>query len=175
MKIVSGPDVVEREELPYLAFRDRIPFRGLAVHTAAMRTELARWLQAHPVEVAGPPFLRLHVVDLSDRATVSVAVPVANREEAEAAVAAALEAEEKRIVADAVPPGRFATLTYINHGIRANRLLTTWCVEQGHEIDRLRDETGNTFVARTETYLTDPAVERRASRHEVRLDLKLAD
>ncbi|HZJ39955.1 MAG TPA: hypothetical protein VFD20_03260, partial [Demequina sp.] len=77
MKIVSGPEVVRRPEIPYVAFRDRIPFKGFATHTAAMHAELARWLRNHPVDSTGPQFLRLHVIDLSDRATVSVAIPVA--------------------------------------------------------------------------------------------------
>ncbi len=172
MKIVSEPAVVDRPEVPYVAFKDRVPFKGLANHTAAMRAELARWLREHPVDVAGPAFFRLHVIDLSDKATVSVAVPTVS---AEAAVAAAEAAGEPRIVADAVPPGRYATLTYMNHGIKANRMLTEWCAAQGLEIERLRDQTGNTFTARLETYLTDPSQERRVSRHEVRLDFKLAD
>ncbi|WP_291380082.1 hypothetical protein [Demequina sp.] len=172
MKIVSDPEVVERPQVPYVAFKDRVPFRGLATHTAAMRTELQRWLQGHPVDVGGPAFLRLHVIDLSDRATVSAAVPVVSEEAALAAVEAA---GEPRIVADTVPAGRYATLTYMNHGIKANRVLTQWCAAQGLEIERLRDDTGNTFTARLETYLTDPAQERRVSHRQVRLDFKLAD
>jgi hypothetical protein len=172
MKIVSEPAVVERLEVPYVAFKDRVPFKGLANHAAAMRTELARWLQDHPVDAAGPAFMRLHVIDLSDRATVSVGVPVVN---AEAAIAAAEEAQEPRIVADVVPAGRYATLTYMNHGIKANLLLTTWCAAQGFEVERLRDDTGNTFTARLETYLTDSSEERRVSHQQARLDFKLAD
>lgn len=172
MRIVSGPEVVQRPEVPYVAFRDRIPFRGFATHTAAMHAELTRWLHAHPVESTGPQFLRLHVIDLSDRATVSVAIPVAS---AEVATEAADAAEDVRIVADATPAGRYATLTYRDHRIKANLRLTTWCAEQGFEIERLRDETGNTFVARVETLLTDPAQESRVARQHVRLDFKLAD
>jgi hypothetical protein len=171
MKIVSEPALVDRLELPYVAFRDRVPFKGLANHTAAMRTDLARWLREHPVDVAGPAFMRLHVIDLSDMATVSVAVPTVSMEEA---IAAADAAGEPRIVSDVVPAGRYATLTYVNHGIKANKMLTEWCAAQGLEIERLRDTTGNTFTGRLETYLTDPSQERRVSRHEVRLDFKLA-
>ncbi|MBC7297796.1 MAG: hypothetical protein H5T82_02770 [Demequina sp.] len=158
--------------MPYVAFRDRVPFKGLANHTAAMRTELTRWLQVHPVDATGPQFLRLHLIDLSDRATVSVAIPVASSEEA---IAAAESAQDDRIVADVVPAGRYATMTHMNHGVKANLTLTTWCAAQGFEIERLRDETGNTFVARLETLLTDPAREPRASRQHVRLDFKIAD
>ncbi len=172
MKIVSGPEVVERPEVPYVAFRDRVPFKGFTTHTAAMHGELTRWRQAHPVDTTGPQFLRLHVIDLSDRATVSVAIPVASAEVAAQAVEAD---EDPRMVADAVPAGRYATLTYINHGVRANLTLTRWCVAQGLEIERLRDDTGNTFAARLETLLTDPAQEPRVERQRVRLDFKLAD
>jgi len=100
MKIVSGPEVVQRPEIPYVAFRDRIPFKGFATHTAAMHAELARWLHQHPVDTTGPQFLRLHVIDLSDRATVSVAIPVASVDVAAQAVEAD---EDPRMVADAIP------------------------------------------------------------------------
>jgi hypothetical protein len=172
MKILSGPEVVNLPEVSYVAFRDRVPFKGLATHTAAMHGELARWLQSHPVETTGPQFLRLDVIDLSDRATVSVAVPVVS---ADVAAQAAEADEDPRIVADAIPAGRYATLTYMDHGIKANLLLTQWCADQGFEIERLRNETGNTFTARLETLLTDPAQESRAARQHVRLDFKLAD
>lgn len=172
MTIVTGPEVVPRPEIHYVAFRDRIPFKGLATHTAAMHGELARWLQSHPVDTTGSQFLRLHVIDLSDRVTVSVAAPVAN---SDVAMAAADAAQDARIVADVVPAGRYATLTYMNHGVKANLTLTKWCAAQGFEIERLRDETGNTFLARLETLVTDPAQEPRASRQHVRLDFKIAD
>lgn len=172
MKILSGPEVVQRPAVPYVAFRDRVPFKGLSTHTAAMHGELARWLQRHPVDTTGPQFLRLHVIDLSDRATVSVAIPVASADVAAQAVEAD---EDPRIVADVIPAGRYATLTYMNHGVKANLALTKWCAAQGLEIERLRDATGNTFVARLETLLTDPARESRVARQHVRLDFKLAD
>ena len=171
MKIVSGPEVVRRPEVPYVAFRDRVPFKGFATHTAAMHGELARWLQGHSVDALGPQFLRLHVIDLSDRATVSVAIPVVSAEVA----AQAVEGDaDSRMVADVVPAGRYATLTYMNHGVKANLTLTKWCAAQGLEIERLRDDTGNTFTARLETLLTDPAQESRVARQVVRLDFKLA-
>jgi hypothetical protein len=172
MKILSGPELVQRPEVAYVAFRDRIPFKGLAAHTAAMHGELSRWLQAHPTDTIGSQFLRLHVIDLSDRATVSVAVPVASIDIAASAVE---KEEDPRMVADVVPAGRYATLTYMNHGVKANLALTKWCAAQGLEIERLRDDTGNTFGARLETLLTDPAQESRVARQHVRLDFKLAD
>ncbi len=172
MEILSEPEVVQRPEVPYVAFRDRVPFKGLATHTAAMHAELTRWLHAHPLESTGPQFLRLHVIDLSDRATVSVAIPVAS---ADVAAQAADADEDPRIVADALPAGRYATLTYMNHGVKANMTLTKWCAAQGLEIERLRDNTGNTFAARVETLLTDAAQEPRVARQQVRLDFKLAD
>ncbi len=172
MKIVSEPEVVQRPEVPYVAFKDRVPFKGLPAHTAAMHAEFGRWLASHPVDSTGPPFHRLHVINLSEKVTLSVGVPVVS---AEAAAAAAAVEDDPRIVADAVPAGRYATLTYMNHGIKANLALTRWCEAQGFEIERFRDETGNTFTARLESLLTDPVLEPRVSRQRVRLDFKLAD
>lgn len=136
-----------------------------------MHAEFARWVRAHAAAAVGPQFLRLHVIDPYGRATVSVAIPVASSDLASAAAAAD---QDPRVVADVVPAGRYATLTYANDGIGANRTLTKWCAEQGFEIDRLWDETGNTFVARLETLVTDPAQVSRATWPQVRLDVKLA-
>lgn len=172
MKIVSEPQVVERHQTPYVAFKTRVPFKGLEFHAAAMRREIDRWRRDHAVVAVGPPFLRLHVIDLSDRATVSVGVPV---ESFDLASAATEDAEDPKIVADTVPDGRYATLTYTDHGIRANLTLTKWCAEQGLEIARARDKTGNAFVARLETYLTDPADESRGVPQRVRLEFKVSD
>lgn len=172
MTIVSDPQVVERPQTPYIAFKTRVPFKGLEFHAAAMRREIEQWRLAHAIVTVGPPFLRLHVIDLSDRATVSVGVPVASLD---IATAAAEEAEDPKIVADMVPGGRYATLTYTDHGIKANLTLTKWCAKQGFEIARERDKTGNTFVARLETYLTDRAEESRGMPQQIRLEFKLAD
>lgn len=172
MTIVSGPEVVQRPQAFYVGFRDSVPFRGLAAHTAAMHAEFAKWVLAHSVATVGPQFLRLHVIDSSGQATVSVAMPVAS---ADLSGAAAGADRDPRLVADAVPAGRYATLTYMNDGIGANTTLTNWCAAQGFEIDRLWDETGNTFVARLETLVTGPARASRAARPHVRLDFKLAD
>jgi len=172
MTIVSGPEVVQLPDVSYVGFRDRVPFKGLAAHTAAMHAEFATWVLAHSVAAVGPQFLRLHVIDPAGQATVSVAIPVADSDLASAAAAAD---QDPRVVADVVPAGRYATLTYMNHGVKANLALTTWCSAQGLEIERLRDETGSTFVARLETMVADPANASRAARPHVRLDFKLAD
>lgn len=172
MTILSGPELVDRPEVHYVAFRDRVPFRGLASHTEAMHAELDRWVSGHSFDTVGPQFLRLHVIDLSERVTVSVAVPVAT---ADIAAEVAEAAEDDRIVADVVPAGRYATLTFQDHAIKANLALTKWCADQGYEIARLRDDTGNTFVARLETLLTDPQLEPHPARRHVRLDFKLAN
>ncbi len=139
MKIVSEPEVVQRSLMPYLAFRARVPFKGLEFHAAAMRRDLERWRLEHAVQTAGPPFMRLHVIDLSDRATVSVGMPV---ESLDVAVAAAEAAADVRIVADTVPAGRYATLTYVDHGVKANLTLTKWCAAHGLELARAQRRHG---------------------------------
>jgi len=178
--------VAQRQEVPYVAFRDRVPFTGFETYTGAMRAKLLAWLRNHPVDAAGPAFLRLHVIDSSGRATVSVGVPVASPDAAAAVAAAAtawapqvvlgkLPARAPQIVADVLPAGRYATLSFVNHAVKANLMLGEWCAEQGFEIERRRDDAGDTFVARVETWLTDPNEERRVSRQHVRLDFKLSN
>ena len=72
-------------------------------------------------------------------------------------------------------PGRYATLTYINHGRRANGMLRNWVQEQGLTLDRTESPEGERFGCRYEAYLTDPRSERMKTRWQTELAIRLAD
>jgi hypothetical protein len=80
-----------------------------------------------------------------------------------------------RVTADVLPAGRYAALTYLNHGLRANRALLDWVQEQGLQLDRADSEAGDRFACRYELYLTDPRSERMKTRWRIELAMLLAD
>jgi hypothetical protein len=82
---------------------------------------------------------------------------------------------DDRIRAGVLPAGRYAALTYINHALRANRLLQDWVRQQGLVLDRTESPAGDRFGCRYEAYLTDPRSERMKTRWRVELAIRLAD
>jgi effector-binding domain-containing protein len=82
---------------------------------------------------------------------------------------------EGRIGNGVLPAGRYATLTYINHGRRANGTLRDWNKEQGLTLDYTASAEGERFGCRYEAYLTDPRSERMKTPWQIELAIRLAD
>ena len=80
-----------------------------------------------------------------------------------------------RIRTGMLPAGRYATLTYINHGRRANGALRDWVGAQGLTLDRTPAPEGERFGCRYEAYLTDPRSERMKTRWRTELAIRLSD
>ena len=74
-----------------------------------------------------------------------------------------------------LPAGRYATLTYRNHSLRANRALLDWIADQQLALDRREVPEGDLFGCRYEAFRTDPRTEPRKTKWEVELDMRLAD
>ena len=72
------------------------------------------------------------------------------------------------------PAGRYATLTYRNHAIQANRALLDWVRDNGLTLDRHEVPEGDAFACRYEACLTDPKLEPRKTKQEIELAMKLA-
>jgi hypothetical protein len=71
------------------------------------------------------------------------------------------------------PPGRYASLTYVNHARRANRTLVEWIRDTGLTPDRADTPEGDAFTCRYEVYLTDPRTQRMKTKWLVQLDIRL--
>ena len=78
------------------------------------------------------------------------------------------------VLPGALPAGRYASLTYVNHARRANRSLVEWIRDTGHTPDRADPPKGDAFTCRYEVYLTDPRTQRMKTKWLVRLDIRLA-
>jgi hypothetical protein len=163
MEIVDGPRIIAQPDRDYIGVRLVTPFRGMFAVRDRLMEELYAWSDERAI-AHGHTFFRLHVVDMDGPMDVEVGVitdkPVQG---------------DGRIHSGILPAGRYATLTYINHGRRANGMLRDWVQEQGLTLDCTATSEGERFGCRYEAYLTDPRSERLKTRWHTELAIRLTD
>jgi effector-binding domain-containing protein len=108
--------------------------------------------------------MRLHVVDMAGDMDIEVG-----------AIADVTPPGDSRVRRGELPGGRYATLTYVDHAIRANRHLIEWTKDAGLAFDRRATPAGDAFACRYEAYLSDERKEKRKTRWRVQLNFKLAE
>ena len=164
MDLLEPPRVVERPQQDYLGIRVVTPFRGMLSTRNELINELDAWLNRQKIDDVGPFFLRLHVIDMSGPMDLEVGV-----------VTPGPLAGDARVQAAVLPAGRYATLTYRNHSIRANRALIEWAAAHDIAFDRRDVAEGDLFACRYEAFRTDPRTEPRKTKWEVELNFLVAD
>ena len=157
MDVVDGPRIESRPETPTLGIRETVPFRTMLSNRDRLLTELIDWLNMHGIDVDGPFFLRLHVVDMAGLMDIEVGV------------VSDATMTDHRVRRAVLPAGRYALLGYRATSLPANRMLRQWVSAQGLELDSRPTPEGEAFAARCEVYLTDPRSERRKTRWVVQL------
>jgi len=162
VEIIDGPAVVEWGERATVGIRIVTPFRGMFAVRDRLMDELYGWLDARGVGF-GHTFFRLHVIDMDGPMDVEVGVVTDD----------AVDGDD-RVHRGVLPAGRYASLTYVNHGRRANRTLVEWIGDNGLRADVQEDPDGDRFGCRYEAYLTDPRTERMKTRWRIELAIRLA-
>jgi effector-binding domain-containing protein len=162
--LLEAPRVVERPEQHYLGIRVITPFRGMLAKRNELLDELFGWLRTAGVDDSGMFFLRLHVIDMAGPMDLEVGMMTPGP----------LPGDD-RVRPATLPAGRYATLTYRNHSLRANRALLDWIADQQLALDRREVPEGDLFGCRYEAFRTDPRTEPRKTKWEVELDMRLAD
>ncbi|TDO63965.1 effector-binding domain-containing protein [Kribbella sp. VKM Ac-2571] len=163
-------DVLEPARVSEWATRDCLgirvvtPFRGMLGKRNELLDELIAWLAGQGIDDVGPFFLRLHVIDMSGPMDLEVGV-----------LTPTALAGDARVKPSTLPAGRYATLTYRNHSLRANRALLEWAAAEGLTLDRHETAAGDVFGCRYEAYRTDPRTEPRKTKWEVELGIRIAD
>jgi effector-binding domain-containing protein len=164
MELLEPPRVVERPPQHYVGIRTITPFRGMLSKRNELLDELFGWLRETGADDSGMFFLRLHVIDMAGPMDLEVGVMTAGP----------LPGDD-RVRPSTLPAGRYATLTYRNHSLRANRALLDWVAAEGLVLDRRDVPEGDLFACRYEAFRTDPRTEPRKTRWAVELDFRLAD
>jgi effector-binding domain-containing protein len=162
--LLEAPRVVERPEQHYLGIRVITPFRGMLAKRNELLDELFGWLRTAGADDSGMFFLRLHVIDMAGPMDLEVGMMTPGP----------LSGDD-RVRPATLPAGRYATLTYRNHSLRANRALLDWIADQQLALDRREVPEGDLFGCRYEAFRTDPRTEPRKTKWEVELDIRLAD
>lgn len=163
MELIERPHVVHRPRSATLGIRVVTPFRGMLAVRDGLMQEIRSWLDDHHVD-AGPLFMRLHVVDMAGDMDLEVG-----------AIAEGTPERHDRVRLGELPAGRYATLTYVDHAIRANRYLIERTKDAGLAFDQRATPAGDAFACRYEAYLSDERKEKRKTRWRVQLNFKLAD
>jgi effector-binding domain-containing protein len=127
--------------------------------------EVFTFLQRQGVPPAGAPFFRYLVVDMDKQLDMEVGWPIAST-----------MSGNGRISAGVIPAGRYATLVHTGHpdelmGVTA--ALFAWGQQNGIVWQKSAD--GQTWGARLEFYLTDPAVEPDMRKWQTELAFLAAD
>lgn len=163
MELIEPPRVVTRSETRYLSIRVVTPFRGMLRVRDELLRELNGWLRARGID-AGPYFLRLNVIDMEGPMDLEVG----------AVTKEGIQSDD-RVRQAVLPAGDYATLTYRDHAMRANRALIEWAAANDVLFDRQDDPAGDRFACRYEAYLTDPFTEPRKTKWAVELNIRVAD
>jgi effector-binding domain-containing protein len=163
VEIIDGPSIAVKPDRYSIGIRLVTPFRGMFAVRDRLMEELYSWADDRAIAYRHT-FFRLHVVNMGGPMDVEVGVITEE----------ALQGDG-RIRTGVLPAGRYATLTYINHGRRANGMLRDWAQEQGLTLDCAVSSDGERFGCRYEAYLTDPRSERRKTRWQTELAIRLAD
>jgi effector-binding domain-containing protein len=156
--MLTAPEVVELAAQPYVAIGARVTMQTMGavlpeLHPQifawlAERDILPAWLAEGDVAPVGLPFWKYDVIDMEREMEVEVGAPVAN----------AVNGDD-RVLAAALPAGRYATLRYTGHPdglVGATASLLEWAVQQDLAFDVKHVEDGDRWAARLEIYETDP-------------------
>lgn len=140
------------------------PFRGMLKVRDELLREVRAWIEESDAESIGHGFLRLHVIDMNGPMDIEVGY-----------FTRCAYRGRGRIKPGSMPAGRYATLTYRDHSLRANRALIEWARDDGIEFDRRDEPEGDAFACRYEANLTDPKEEPRKTRWDVELAFRIVD
>jgi effector-binding domain-containing protein len=161
--MIGEPKIDYRPEKLYMGIRTQTQFRGMFKVVDKLFKEMKTWAKQQKLELAGPPFLRFHVIDMEGEMDIEVGFPVA----------VALP-DDGKITAGVIPAGRYASLIYSGSGYSGNKALVEWARANNLAWDRWDDPKGDGFRARYEAYLTAPNMEPRKSKG-AEVAIKLAD
>jgi effector-binding domain-containing protein len=166
--MAGQPQLEDRAEQPYVGIAGRVASEA-EFRDAVDRgfPQLFGWLQENGVTPTGPPFIRYLEVDREGKPVeFELAVPVA-----------AAASGDGRVLAGALPAGRYATFLHVGPYTHpevpdlgaARAEVLGWAEERGVEVARSKTDQGTAFQAYVEHYLTDASREPDWSRWETEL------
>ena len=160
----TEPKIEYQPEKHYMGIRMVMPFGGMRPAIEKMQKELEAWFKENGIQASEAPILRYHCIDMKGDMEMEYAIPVASPLEGKG-----------NIKASSLPAGRYVSLIYSGGGYQGNKTLVEYNYANKLPIDRWDSEKGDNFAGRYEQYLTDPKIEKRKTKIEVLLAMKLRD
>jgi effector-binding domain-containing protein len=157
--VTHEPQLQERAAQPYAGIRTSVTMDGLSAAVDEAFPELFGWLGGRGIEVAGPPFIRYHVIDMQRDLEIELGVP-----------ADMTDVDGGRIRPGVLPGGRYVVLRHVGpyDGLVAgNAALLDWAREHAVALDSWDTSRGTAWRSRVEHYLTNPATEPDPAKWEV--------
>ncbi len=163
---LSEPKIEQRNEKNYVGIRTQVPLRKMSKAIPQLLADVFTWLGNHGIAQTGDPFIRYHVINMTEMMDIELCVPVARP-----------VTGDERVKPGALPGGQYAALDYtgVRNGIKANAALLDWGARQGLVWDRWDVEAGDAFRSRYETFLTDPKDEPDKAKWETEVAIRLVD
>ncbi|MGE5463312.1 MAG: GyrI-like domain-containing protein [Syntrophothermus sp.] len=151
--MISKPRTERRKKQNYVAIRMAVPI-PFGKYLQPAWNEVYEWLMHREIEPSGPAIIRYLTTDMSGKLDIDVGFSI------DKAVKG-----DKRITADFLPAGRYATLLYTGpykgKGIfKATVALLDWAQENKIKWDTSRKKGVEWWNGRVEYYFSDPATEK---------------
>lgn len=162
----SEPKIDQRNEKSYLGIRTQVPITRMSKVIPVLLTEVFTWMGKQGIAQAGDPFIRYHVINMTELMDIELCVPVAKA-----------ASGDDRVKPGTLPAGQYASLVYlgVRNGRKANGALLDWGAARGLAWDRWDVATGDAFRSRYETFLTDPKDEPDQAKWETEVAIRLVD
>src|SRR6202007_1991892 len=99
--MITSPNIVERGVQPYVAVKSVVSMKEIGAVAGKFLGEIFGWAAGHGLAPAGAPFFKYNVVDMERGLEIEFGVPIAK-----------LVTGDDRVLAAALPAGRYASLVY---------------------------------------------------------------
>jgi effector-binding domain-containing protein len=160
--MISQPKIERRKKQHYVAIRMAVPI-PFGKYLQPTWDEVYDWLKRKDIQPSGPAIIRYLTTDMSKELDIDVGFNVDKAMKG-----------DNRILADALPAGRYATLQYTGpyrgKGIyKATVALLTWAAENKIKWDITKKKGVEWWNGRAEFYFSDPAVDKDPKNYKAQL------
>lgn len=160
--MITEPKIERRKKQYYVAIRMAVPI-PFGKYLQPAWNEVYEWMMANNVKPSGPAIIRYLTTNMSKELDIDVGFTV------DKAVKG-----NSRIVADFLPAGNYATLTYTGpykgKGIyKATVAILDWAKENKVKWNTSKKKGVEWWYGRTEFYFSDPATEKDPKKFKTEL------
>ncbi len=161
------PQLVERDERPYVAIVSTVSMQELGEVLPPLTPMVLDWVAHAGLEQTGPSFWKYNVIDMAAGLEVEVGVPVDRRVDGDV-----------RVLGGVLPGGRYVHAHHVGHPDtleRATGELLSWAETRQLTWDVVDADGEERWTARLEEYLNGPDDQPDMNKWETNLLFKLAD